>query len=90
VSGIGYICFAIFLLIKLSFNWTNNQFFDIAGFLVVLLFFGLIIYGFVLGLQQAARRRDLCNLEKTNRKIPSEPPWQGFSKVEGEKEESIL
>jgi hypothetical protein len=70
--GIGYICFAIVLFIKLNPNWTNNQFFDSTGFLMILLSFGLVIYGFIYGLvlmfQRAARRRDLSNPAKTNRK----------------------
>ena len=59
--GIGFICFAIFLFIKLNSSWTDNLFFNITGFLMVLLFFGLIIYGFVLVLLQYARSNNLSN-----------------------------
>ena len=55
IIGMGYIGFAIFLFIKFNPNWTNNLFFDIVGFLMILLFFGLVGYGFVLMLLQNAR-----------------------------------
>lgn len=50
MSGIGYLCFAIFLFIELNPNWTNNQFFDVMRFPMILLSFGLVIYGFIYGL----------------------------------------
>ena len=58
IIGIGYIGFAIFLFIKFNSNWTNNLFFDIVGFLMILFFFGLVGYGFVLMLLQNARMKN--------------------------------
>jgi hypothetical protein len=73
MSGIGFLCLAIFQFIKLNPNWTNNQFFGVTRFPMLLLSYGLVIYGVIYGLvlmfQQAARRRDLSNPTKTNRKV---------------------
>src|SRR5258707_9874221 len=47
MSGIGYLCLAIFLFIELNPNWTNNQFFDVTRFPMILLSYGLVIYGVI-------------------------------------------
>ncbi len=60
---------AIILSVKLNPTWINNVYFISAYVLMALLFVGLPIYGNNLMLQQAARRRDLSNPAKTNRKV---------------------
>ena len=68
--GLAFECFAAMgLWTNLTPNWSNNVFFTSTYVLVVLLSLSLLFYGFNLMLQQAARRRDLSNPTKTNRKV---------------------
>ena len=61
MGGLGFVAFAIFLSSHLNSNWTNNMYVNIASFLVALLSFGLIIYGFVLLLLQYPWTNNLSN-----------------------------
>src|ERR1700694_3313149 len=70
IFGLAFECFAaIVLWTNLTTIWSNNVFFSSTYLLVVLLSLSLLIYGFILMFQQAARRRDLINPKKANRKV---------------------
>jgi hypothetical protein len=60
IFALAFVCFAAILLFSTS-NWINNMYFDIAGFLVLLLFFSLSFYAIVLLSQQIVRTNNLRN-----------------------------
>lgn len=60
ILALAFVCFAATLLFSTS-NLINNMFFDIAGFLVLLIFFSLSIYAIVLLSQQIVRTNNLRN-----------------------------
>ena len=70
IFGLALECFgAIVLWTNFIPNGSDNVFFTSTYDLAGLLSLSLLIYGFILMFQQAARRRDLSSPEKTNRKV---------------------